>query len=178
MSTSLKSFATPLAIGAFLISAITGVLIFFDIELGAIEPVHKWLSWLLLGGVGLHIYLNRKLFAGYFSKKPALGIIGIALVVAVGSMLPVFKESEEGGGRGASIAAKALESSSLETVALVLKTDPQVLAARLEKRGIVPGSYSSTIQEIAARNGKSSKIVLGNVLDASEKKRDGDRDDR
>ncbi|NTW52030.1 MAG: DUF4405 domain-containing protein [Chlorobiaceae bacterium] len=178
MNTILKSFSTPLAIGAFLISAVTGILIFFDIEMGAVEPVHKWLSWLLLGGVSLHIVSNWKPFSGYFSKKPAIGIIGLACVVAIGSLLPMFSEDEEGEGRGAGVAAKALESSSLETVALVLKTTPQALAARLDKSGIVAGSNSSTIQEIAARNGKSGKIVLAAVLGGAEKKNDGDRDGR
>jgi hypothetical protein len=178
MNASLKPWATPLATGAFLISAVTGVLIFFDIEMGAVEPVHKWLSWLLLGGVGVHIFSNWNQFSGYFSKRPALGIIGMALVVTVASLLPVFSEKEEGGGRSAGIAAKALESSSLETVALVLKTTPQVLVSRLEKSGIVTVAPSSTIQEIAARNGKSGKMVLGALLVGPEKKSDADRDDR
>jgi hypothetical protein len=176
MTTSLRIWATPLAIGAFLISAVTGILIFFDIEIGAVEPVHKWLSWLLLGGVGIHIVSNWKQFSAYFSKKPALGIIGMAVLVSIGALLPVFSKGEEGEKRGAGIAARALESSSLETVALVMKTTPQVLAARLETNGIAPGASSSTIQEIAVRNGKSGKIVLGVVLGVSEKKGDADRD--
>jgi hypothetical protein len=178
MNASLKPWATPVASGAFLISAVTGVLIFFDIEMGAVEPVHKWLSWLLLGGVGVHIFSNWNQFSGYFSKRPALGIIGMALVVTVASLLPVFGEKEEGGGRGAGIASKALESSSLETVALVLKTTPQVLVSRLEKSGIVTDASHSTIKEIAARNGKSGKMVLGALFAGPEKKTDGDRDDR
>lgn len=174
----MKSFATPLAGGAFFISAVTGVLIFFDIEMGAVEPVHKWLSWLLLAGVGVHIVSNWKQFSGYLSKKPALAIIGAAFVVAVGSLLPMFSEGEEGEERGAGVAAKALESSSLETVALVLKTTPQVLASRLEKVGIVSAEPSSTIRDIAARNGKPGEFVLGAVLGASGEKKGGDRDDR
>jgi hypothetical protein len=179
MNTSLKPWATPLASGAFLISAVTGILIFFDIEMGAVEPVHKWLSWLLLAGVAVHIAFHWQQFTGYFSKKPALGIIGTALVVAIASLLPVFGEKEEGEGREAGkIAARVLESSSLETVALVLKTTPQVLVARLEQSGIVAVAPSSTIQEIAARNSKSGKMVLGALFVGQEKKRDGDRDDR
>ncbi len=68
----MKNWATPLAVGAFTISAVTGLLIFFDLELGIVEPVHKWLSWLLVTGVILHLISNWKQFTGYFSKKPAV----------------------------------------------------------------------------------------------------------
>jgi Domain of unknown function (DUF4405) len=105
MAQTLKSWATPLAVGAFTISAVTGLLIFFDLELGIIEPVHKWLSWLLVTGVILHLVSNWKQFTGYFSKKPALGIIGAALIVTIASLLPVFGEKEEGKERTGKVAA-------------------------------------------------------------------------
>lgn len=176
MSTSLRSWATPLAIGSFTISAITGLLIFFDVEMGMIEPVHKWLSWLLVGAVVLHTISNRKSFTGYFSRKTAQALMGAAAVVTVVSVLPFFGEREEGGKHGGAIAAaKALESSSLETVALVTKTTPQELIARLKKIGITTGSSSMTLLEIAERNGKEGRIVLGALLGA---RGEGDGDER
>jgi hypothetical protein len=182
MQQTLKFWSTPLTIGAFTISGVTGLLIFFDIELGIIEPVHKWLSWLLVGGVILHIISNWKQFTGYFSKKPALGIIGTALIVTITSLLPIFGENEakkeaerEKPGK---IAAQLLESSSLETVALVLKTTPQLLVEQLGKSGIIVKDPSLTIQQIASSQGKNEKSVLGAVLRQakSSKSTDGDND--
>jgi hypothetical protein len=164
MNTTLRRLATPIAIGSFTISAITGILIFFDIEMGMIEPVHKWLSWLLLGGVALHTLSNWKPFAGYFSKKPALLIIGTAVVITVASVLPVFGEKEEEGKRGGKAFVQALESSSLQTVALVLKSSPEELATRLGKRGITVNDTSLSITEIARLNGKEGGAVLGALL--------------
>jgi len=37
---TLKSWATPLAIGAFIISGVTGLLLFFDIAFGLVDTVH------------------------------------------------------------------------------------------------------------------------------------------
>lgn len=182
MNTTLKSLATPLAVGAFTISAVTGLLIFFDIEIGMVEPVHKWLSWLLVTGVLLHVFSNWKQMTGYFSKKPALMIIGAALIVTVASLLPVFGEGEEEEerekGKSAGTAARLLESSSLETVALVVKTTPQQLVEQLGKNGVVVKDPSLTIQEIAKQNGKSEQAVLGSALGETKAagKRDGDRD--
>jgi hypothetical protein len=166
MNKSLKSWATPLACGAFTISAVTGLLIFFDIEMGLVEPVHKWLSWLLVTGVALHIISNWKQFTGYFSKKIGIGIIGASIVLVIASLLPIFGEDEEGEEKGNSgkIAALALESSSLETVALVIKASPQLLVAELEKSGITVKSPTLTIKEIARNNGKNEKEILGSIL--------------
>ncbi len=180
MPQTLKFWATPLAIGAFTISAVTGLLIFFDMEIGAIEPVHKWLSWLLVTGVMLHLVSNWKQFTGYFSKKPALGIIGAALIVTVASLLPIFGEDEKEGGKEhtGKVATQLLESSSLETVALVTKTTPKLLVEQLEKNGIMVKNASLTIKEIAANNNKSENAVLGTVLGQSSgsQKTDGDND--
>ena len=178
MSQTLKSWATPLAVGAFTISAVTGLLIFFDLEPGIIEPVHKWLSWLLVAGVILHLVSNWKQFTGYFSKKPALGIIGAALIVTIASLFPVFGEKEEGKERTGKVAAQLLESSSLETVALVTKTTPKLLIEQLEKNGIMVNDPSLTIQQIASSNKKSKKALLGAILERTKgsETKDGDND--
>ncbi|MBZ4219984.1 MAG: DUF4405 domain-containing protein [Chlorobium sp.] len=182
MSQTLKSWATPLAVGAFTISAVTGLLIFFDLEPGIVEPVHKWLSWLLVAGVILHLVSNWKQFTGYFSKKPAIGIIGAALIVTIASLLPIFGEDEDGkeGGQEKSgkIAAQLLESSSLETIALVVKTTPNQLVDQLGKSGIIVKDPLLTIQQIASNNGKNEKAVLGAILAQAKgsETKDGDND--
>ncbi|MBV5303945.1 MAG: DUF4405 domain-containing protein [Chlorobium sp.] len=163
MSTSIKSWATPLAVGAFTISAVTGLLIFFDIEIGLVEPTHKWLSWFLVCGVALHVISNWKQFTSYFSKKPAIGIIGAALIVTIAAVLPIFGEEEEKE-NPAKMAAYALASSSIETVALVVKTTPMALVEQLGKKGIVVNDPAATVEQIAKSNGKEAKEVLGDIL--------------
>ncbi len=178
MSNTIKSWATPLAVGAFTISAVTGVLIFFDIEIGLVEPTHKWLSWLLVTGVVLHLISNWKQFTGYFSKKPAMAIIGLALVTSVGSVLPIFGEKEKKE-NPAKMAAYALASSSLETVALVVKSTPAALVDQLGKNGIVVKNPSATVEEIATDNKKETKELLGDILalaKGSDAAKDGDND--
>jgi hypothetical protein len=164
MHATMKTWATPMAIGTFTISAFTGLLIFFDIEMGMIEPVHKWCSWLLVAGIVLHVLTNLKPFIGYFSNSRSLFVIGSAVVVTVLSLFPILGEHEEGEGHGGDGAARALELATLDAVAPVLRITPAELAARLEKSGIRVGATSLTIREIAARNGKEGRDVLGSVL--------------
>jgi len=138
---------------------------------------------LFLGGILLHAAFNLNVFTGYFSKKAGLGIIGAAALVTTLSLLPVFGEGEEGHGKESTgkAAVQALESSSLETVALVLKATPEELAARLEKEGIDAANASMTIAEIAQKSGKEERMVLGALFGkpgkGGEGRVEGDDDD-
>ena len=46
-----REWVTPIAAGGFLISAVTGVLMFFHLDTGLNKVAHEWLSWVFLGGV-------------------------------------------------------------------------------------------------------------------------------
>ena len=59
---------------------------------------------------------------------------------------------------------QVLESSSVKTIALVLKTTPQQLVERLGNNGIIVNNPSLTVREIAKYNGKIDKEVLGVLL--------------
>ncbi|NTW88848.1 MAG: DUF4405 domain-containing protein, partial [Desulfobulbaceae bacterium] len=86
MKPTLKSWATPLIIATFIISAVTGVLIFFHQESGLIKPVHEWLSWALVTGGVLHTVANWKSFTNYFSRKAALAIISTGLIITIAAI--------------------------------------------------------------------------------------------
>ena len=167
---SLKTWATPFATGAFTISAVTGLLMFFHIEIGMVEPVHKWLSWLLVGSILVHILSNWKQFTVYLSQNAGRGVIGAAIAVTILSLLPLFGQNkkEHGKEHQGKIALQALESSSLETIALVVKTTPQNLAEQLGKSGIIVKDNSLTVKEIAKINGKLDKAVLAALLEQAK----------
>ncbi|RXK82578.1 DUF4405 domain-containing protein [Chlorobaculum sp. 24CR] len=177
MKVTIRSWATPLVTGALLISAVTGVLLFFKFEQGLVKPVHEWLGWLLVAGVALHVVANWKAFTGYFSKKLAMSIIGLCAVVTVVSVMPFLGNDEhENGKRVARASAKALETSSIETVALVAKQSPGELIARLKNDGVTVNAPSETIAEIAAANGKKAPELLGTLI-GKPAEGDGDEDD-
>jgi hypothetical protein len=53
-----RDWATPLTVGAFMLLASTGALMFFHLDSGMNKLAHEWLSWLLLAGVALHATSN------------------------------------------------------------------------------------------------------------------------
>ena len=91
-----RPWITPLVIGAFLISAVTGVLMFFHLDSGLNKAVHEWLSWAMVVGVGLHVLLNATAFKRYFTQTTGRGVMGGMALVLVLSFIPVGGRSDPG----------------------------------------------------------------------------------
>jgi len=156
----LRAWATPLAISSFIILAVTGILMFFKIETGMIKHFHEWLSWAMVAGVVLHTFANWKSFTGYFSKKPALAIIGIGMVATLFSVFAPAKPDQNPRMK----MAKAIMSSKLETVAQVAGSNRTDLTAKLQQRGFTVKDQNMTIRQIAASNGKNEMAVLAVIF--------------
>jgi len=157
MNTSLRSWATPTVIAAFIVSAITGILMFFHIEAGLVKPVHEWLSWALVAGGVLHTAANWKAFKAWFSRKPALAIISAGALIAIAT---VTVPARGGHGNPFMRISGALAASSIETVAPVAHLTPDQAIDKLEKRGLTVANSGQSLREIAAANGKKETVVL------------------
>ncbi len=161
----MKSWATPLATATFVILAVTGTLMFFNVEAGFIKPVHEWLSWAMTAGVVLHIVANWKSFTGYFSRKPALAIIGTGLVV---TLIAVFAPAGDRPNPRRNM-TKALASARLETVAEVAGQNSATLIEKLAGKGVKVSLASNSIREIAKQNNKKDMDVLALIFDQPSK---------
>jgi hypothetical protein len=165
MSTSMKAWATPLATATFVILAVTGSLMFFKVEAGIIKPVHEWLSWAMTAGVVLHIIANWKSFTGYFSRKPALSIIGTGIVV---TLITVFAPAGDHQNPRMNM-TKALASAKLETVAEVAGQNSATLIEKLGSKGMKVGQASMSVREIAKQNNIKDMEVLALIFDQPSK---------
>jgi hypothetical protein len=66
---SSRRWATKLIIGAFLLMAVTGVLMFFELEHGLVVVVHQWSSWLLLIGAVGHLTANIRPLKNHLTSR-------------------------------------------------------------------------------------------------------------
>lgn len=78
---TLRTWATPLTIGAFVLMSVTGVLMFFHWTRGITAVAHEWGSWLFLVGVAGHIAVNLRPFKTHFNS--AWGQFSVAEFVLV-----------------------------------------------------------------------------------------------
>ena len=163
MNNSLKPWATPLIIATFIISAVTGILIFFHKADGFVKPVHEWLSWALVTGGAVHVAANWKMFKAYFTRKAGLAIISTGLVITLASITVPMKEAP--GGNPAVKINKALAGVPLETLGPITKLTPDEAVGKLEKSGLKVTGAGQSVREIAAANGKKENQVLGTLFE-------------
>jgi peptidoglycan/LPS O-acetylase OafA/YrhL len=155
-----RNWVTPVTAGAFLLSAVTGVLIFFHVDSGANKFVHEWLSWVLLGGALLHTVANFSGLRMHLRSRRGQALVGIFVIALVLSFIPV------GGGSEPPFVApvRALGEANLTTLAQVAQVTPAQLRNRLGKAGVHVDTDQQTLAELVGPDVRRQMQVLGKVF--------------
>lgn len=156
-----RNWVTPITAGAFLLSAVTGVLIFFHIDSGANKFVHEWLSWVLLGGALLHSTANFSGLKVHLQTSRGKALIGVFVAALALSFTPL------GGGKSEPpfvAPVRALGESNLTTLAQVAQVTPEQLRDRLGKAGVHVNSDQQTLAELVGPDVRHQMNVLGRVF--------------
>lgn len=159
MKDALFRYATPAMTSLFVISLISGVIIFFHIGPAWLHGVHEWLSMLLIVPFGLHMWRNWRPFINYF-KRAAMPIslaVGVAAVAAFG-IVPAGAEGERSGPPQFALAA-TMVASTPAAVAPVLGVTPDVLVEKLKAAGFVSADAASPMKTMAEAAGKKPADV-------------------
>lgn len=162
-----RAWITSLTAGAFLVSATTGILMFFHWDNGANKWLHEWLSWALLVGAGFHLVNNFQALKKYLRSKISAGIVGAFVVMLAVSFVPWGEGKRNQPLFMASI--NALASAPMSTLALVAKCSPDEMKARLAKAGVVVGDNQQSLSDVMGKNPKAQMYVLAKVLNPEEK---------
>ncbi|NTV96686.1 MAG: DUF4405 domain-containing protein [Thiobacillus sp.] len=139
-----RDWVTPLAAGAFLLSAATGVLIFFHIDSGLNKVAHEWLSWVLLAGVAFHVAANFAGFKRHLAARRGQWLMGLfALVLALSFFAPGERDEPP-----FAAPVRALAQAPLATLADVARISPDELRARLAKAGVPAATERQNLNEL------------------------------
>lgn len=157
----LREWMTPATVGAFALSAVTGVMLFFKVKLGLIKPLHEWLSWLLVISAMVHLIINRHMFMKYISKPIGKGILFFFSVLICLSFLPLDNKKDN---HPFVRISNTLAQASLSEVAKIAKHEPEEVIYLLESKGIHAESWQQTIQDIAMKNKKPPLSILNLIF--------------
>lgn len=156
----LRTWATPLTIGAFLLMGATGVLMFFEVDGGLTTVIHQWFSWAFLFGATAHIVVHLRSFTHHLRGRWGGVSAAVFLAVFVASCFswglitgPQLRRPVEG----------ALADAPLASLASVTRTDPDVLLQRLQAHGIRARADES-INQLAGETGISENRLLSLVF--------------
>lgn len=89
-----KSWLSPFLMITYIATSLTGILMLFHIKFPGLYPVHEWVGLAFVIAGIIHVILNWKMFASYFTKlnlrnNAAYGtIIAVLLVVIVAFAIP------------------------------------------------------------------------------------------
>lgn len=157
---TLRTWSTPLTMGAFLLMAVTGVLMFFDVVPGYLSFAHEWFSWLFLLGAGAHMVVHVRPLARHLESRWGRGSVAVfALVTAISAFsfgritAPQLKWP----------IVEALVGAPLSAVAGLTGTAPATVVGRLERHGIA-ATPDQSIRELAARSGEDEFHILGLII--------------
>ena len=139
-----REWVTPITAGAFLLSAATGVLMFFHSDVGFNKVAHEWLSWVLLIGAMLHVAVNFSGLKRHLDTRRGQLLVGVFVLVLILSFVGPK-------GRGEPPFAspiRALSAIPLTTLAQVAQLTPEQLREHLLRFGIRPSSDQQSLNEL------------------------------
>lgn len=156
-----REWATPLTIGAFILMACTGILMFFHLETGLNKEAHEWLGWAMVAGVALHGVANWSALKRHLMRGPALAMIGIFVVILAGSF---FVQPEKGEGNPAFRTMGLVMQAPLSDVAVLAKQTPEELMAKLTAAGFTVQGPSQTLADITGPERGQQFKALASIL--------------
>lgn len=162
MLSSLKALATPFTLGLFLISAVSGVALFFHLGEGSFHEMHEWLSMALLIPVGVHVWRNWAGLTGYVKRGRLLLPVGLSCAVALGFAAPGLLDAGGGGNPGFA-AVNLLLQERLSTVAPAVRLGADQLASRLRAMGYTITANDATLRDIAVASGREPPRIVSDL---------------
>lgn len=156
-----RPWITPLVIGAFLLSAVTGVLMFFHLDSGLNKAAHEWLSWAMVVGVLLHVLLNLPAFKRHFNQRTGRIVVGLFALVLALSFIPA---GGKGGGPAFAGPVQALARAPLPVLAQVTGRSTGEVRAALQAAGFAVTSDQQTLQDIVGTELKIQVRTLNQLL--------------
>ncbi len=143
---SLRSWATPLVVGAFGLMAVSGVLMFFHLNTSLSKDLHEWAGFVLVAGAVAHLVQNWRAFTTYLRRPVALWIMGLGLVVTAASLVPV---GASGGPDALRLVLARVSDAPVPLLATLAGESPDEVKARLAAAGFDGVTDASTIKALA-----------------------------
>jgi hypothetical protein len=143
-----REWATPLVIGAFTLSGLTGLslLFHFNTQLGTV--IHEWFGLIFVVGGLSHVTVNFPAFKRHLKQPLARTIIIAYVALTVAAFVPIGSPR---GGDGMMLFMDAALNAPLNDLARVLKKDPQVLLSQLQSEGFKMNSIDQSIASVTGQ---------------------------
>jgi hypothetical protein len=159
----LHRYGTPLTAGLFVVSAVSGIALFFHWAPRSFHAMHEWLSMLLLAPLALHLWKNWKPLVAYATRRTLYIPLALSVVAAV----PFAVLAAKGGGRAGSPASRTvtlMTETSLIDLAPVFRSTPEALLRHLQQRGYKASSTGQSPSTIGTASAAPASEILFSMM--------------
>lgn len=164
------NYGTAFTTGLFLVSAVSGVALYFHLGVGVFRPMHETLSMVLLVPVVIHLWRNWRFLIAYF-RQAAMPVALIVCAVAAGSYAFTVGNSATGthrrgqsGGNPAFVLLESVQNTPLSLLAPAVALDETQALKRLAEAGFVGVTGEDTITALAKRSGRPALEIVGSLV--------------
>lgn len=162
---TLRAWATPLVIGAFLVMAASGSLMFFHLDTATMKLFHEWAGLVMVVGGIAHLILNWRAFTCYLKRPLASGIMALGVVVLGLTLVPnLIPGVVAGAGLGPKVVMEAMGNARIATLAELSGKPVEALLADLGAAGFTNIDPAATVMATAAGDGGKMRSILAVAL--------------
>lgn len=169
---SIRKWVTPLTMGAFLLTAGTGLGLFFEVRWGLVKIIHEWLSLTLVAGALLHVWDHRKSVLKHLSGTWGKAFVAAGAALLIASLIPF------GNGKGGQLSSRdlgeTLERIPLAQLAAARNLPVDSLVARLNAAGIPNATATTTLAQLTAGDHRLKQHALTAVFAGPQKEEEDD----
>lgn len=153
MTSFFQRYATPFITGFFLISLISGVILFFHVGPNGFREMHEILSLVLIIPFVLHLWKNWRPMVAYFRRAPM--VIALVASAAIAGLFLLPSSETTAGGPPQFQLFNRLMAQDVDTVAPVLGVDATAVTTALITAGFAVTGPDEALKDIATASGKS-----------------------
>lgn len=152
-----RQWTTPLIIGTYLVTGISGTMLFFHFGESLLKEAHEWIGMLFAFGALLHVQNHWIPFKRHFTRPLAQTVMAAALVAGLGFMVAAGDES---GGSPVRAVMHSIEQAPLPVVAQLQQRELSELVGLLEGAGFKVADAGVTLEALAAANQRSPREII------------------
>ena len=143
-----------------MLTAVTGVLLFFHAATGLNKEIHEWVGWIFLIGGILHLVLNFSTFKKYLGQRKGQVMIGASVLLLAVNFAPIGSD----GAPPFVLPVQALAQAPLTTLAQVAQTSPEQLRERLTAAGLAVASDQQSVSDLVGDDFGAQMHLLEDLL--------------
>ncbi|WP_088281091.1 DUF4405 domain-containing protein [Ideonella sp. A 288] len=156
-----REWATPVTVGVFVVMAVTGLLMFFHLDMGLNKAAHEWLGWLMVAAVAAHGWANWPSLRRHITaSRRAQLVLGVSTVALAAS----FVVSGSDGPSPPLLAMQAIGRAPLKVAApLAGKTLAQA-QADLAAAGLPMADGDRSLQDLSGGDRRKMGLAVRTLL--------------